>query len=312
MEIRRNVPELTWRHVAGNDNPADIPSRGLDLSKLNRKEFWLHGPNFLAVNSDNWPKTHVNATTKDETSIAVENDGDVCDVKTETCIISSSLSTVGGTNLNNIFEIKRYSSLQKLLRITCVVIRFIKILQARITKSNYSCSLELTSDEIKRAKRIWIINEQCRIVENEKRFRSLKCALRIFVDKDGILRMTDRLVNSSLQPDAKFPILLEKDSYLTDLIILDCHKKVKHSKVKDTLNELRSTFWVPQGRRTVYRVLRSCTICNKFHSKAFEKMSTAPLPKFRVETTSPYTACGIDYLGALLVKDIFNQGNTFT
>ena len=132
----------------------------------------------------------------------------------------------------------------------------------------------------------------------------------MFVDKDGILRMTDRLVNSSLQPDAKFPILLEKDSYLTDLIILDCHKKVKHSKVKDTLNELRSTFWVPQGRRTVYRVLRSCTICNKFHSKAFEKMSTAPLPKFRVETTSPYTACGIDYLGALLVKDIFNQGNT--
>ena len=99
---------------------------------------------------------------------------------------------------------------------------------------------------------------------------------------------------------------LSKKSYFTDLIIRDCHEKVKHLKVKDTLNELRSTYWVPQGRRTVNRVIRPCTTCNKHESKPFKTLPAAPLPDFRAKVDFPFTSTGIDYLGPLLIKNIYN------
>ena len=92
---------------------------------------------------------------------------------------------------------------------------------------------------------------------------------------------------------------------------MDCHEKVKHCKVKDTLNELRSTYWVTQGRRTVNRVVRKCYTCNKFESKVFKKLSAAPLPEFRVKSDFPFTSTGLDYLGPLTVKNIFNPGKDF-
>ena len=106
--------------------------------------------------------------------------------------------------------------------------------------------------------------------------------------------------------NCKYPIYLDKNSSLTRLLILDFHDKVLHSGVKDTLNELRSAYWVTQGRRTVKSVITNCFTCKKANSKAFKKLPTAPLPGFRVKVDSPFTYTGIDYLGPLLVKNIFD------
>ena len=42
--IRKLVAAEHWRHCPGTENPADIPSRGLDLSNTTRRQLWLHGP----------------------------------------------------------------------------------------------------------------------------------------------------------------------------------------------------------------------------------------------------------------------------
>ena len=129
--------------------------------------------------------------------------------------------------------------------------------------------------------------------------------LGIFKDADDIFKLRGRLQESDLDIQAKFPIFLSRNSYLTDLIILDCHDKVKHCKVKDTLAELRSSYWVPQGRKTVKRVIRPCTTCNKHESKSFESLPAAPLPDYRTKSDFPFTSTGVDYLGPLLVRNMF-------
>ena len=60
--------------------------------------------------------------------------------------------------------------------------------------------------------------------------------LNVVIDNDGILRDKGRLENSLLPYSCKYPILLNKDSYITELIILKYPFFVLYSGVNDTLN----------------------------------------------------------------------------
>ena len=87
----------------------------------------------------------------------------------------------------------------------------------------------------------------------------LQIPLSVFVHKNGLHRVKERLQNSLLPYETKFPILLNKNSILVRaIIIFDCHRKVIPPGLKDTLNKLRCNFWVIQGRRVVKSVIRKC------------------------------------------------------
>ena len=137
--------------------------------------------------------------------------------------------------------------MQKLLRVTCYVIKFIQCLKIKANRAPdmYVCADEITASELKYGRMLWVKNEQNVILPNPKRVKDLEYSLGLFTDND-ILRLRGRIQNSDSEFDSKFPIFLDKDSYFTELVILDCHKKVKHSRVKDTLNQFRSNYWITQ------------------------------------------------------------------
>ena len=83
--------------------------------------------------------------------------------------------------------------------------------------------------------------------------------------------------------DARFPIFLPSDNRLTTLIIEECHHKVLHNGVKETLTELRSLFWGPMGRQVVRRVSARCSVCKKFEGQHYSVPPAAALPGFRLE-----------------------------
>ena len=48
MQQIRNVSEPSqWHHIAGEENPADLASRGMSSSKLIASDKWFAGPGFL-------------------------------------------------------------------------------------------------------------------------------------------------------------------------------------------------------------------------------------------------------------------------
>ena len=88
-------------------------------------------------------------------------------------------------------------------------------------------------------------------------------------------------------------------------IIFDCHRKVFHSGLKDTLNELRCNFRVTQDRRVVKSVISKCLICYKQQAKLFNVLPMAPLPQFRVDFTFLFSHSGVDYMGPLVGRNVF-------
>lgn len=56
-EIRELTDPYQWRHCAGEINPADDASRGLEMSDVLKNDRWLKGPYFLHEREDEWPES---------------------------------------------------------------------------------------------------------------------------------------------------------------------------------------------------------------------------------------------------------------
>ena len=95
--------------------------------------------------------------------------------------------------------------------------------------------------------------------------------------------------------DTKYPILLPRDHYLTKLIVLGAHEKVYHNKVKDTLNELRSKFWIVRGRQLVKKVIHRCFLCKKLEGETIFIAAASRLTKFPCNRISTFFKNWIGY-----------------
>ena len=302
-KIRKNLPSVkSWNHCPGFINPADIPSRGAtsedDINVV------VHGPNFLrSFTDEQFPPTPDEPGEEDLAS------DDICSVN----LITDTLPQ-DGEGLSALFGLENFSSFQRLLRVTCYVEIFIHKLKVKCNVVSKSDPLGLPWllhwKEMESARVRWILDHQRVHFSNPRRIKELMYSLSLFRDEEGVLRVKGRLQFMTGNYDKKFPILLAKDSYLTELIILDAHMRVHHQRVKDTLNHLRATYWVTQGRRVVGKVIGKCTLCPKYDSKAFGPLPAAPLPEFRVKVDDAFASTGVDYVGPLFVKNIFQTIDT--
>ena len=297
-EIRRLVPVEHWAHCPGAENPADIPSRGILPTQLASSELWWSGPNWLISRED---------PTKGSASFDLMPNEcrNEMKVKDKRALDKETLSTLvvhGSKNsLSNVINCKDYNSLDRLLRVTAIVFKFVNLLKSRVKLGEPTTIAELTITDIELAQVLWIKELQSEMKGNEK-FESWNRDLNLLADEDGILRCKGRLSNSNLSYSAKFPILLDAAHHLTTLIVWSCHGRVMHGGVKETLTELRSKFWLVRGRNFVRRLIFKCVICKKQDGRPYKALSSPPLPEFRVKEAPPFTYVGLDYVGPLYVK----------
>ena len=78
-----------------------------------------------------------------------------------------------------------------------------------------------------------------------------------------------------------------------------------------TLAELRSRFWIPNGRQEVKKVIRSCYQCRRYSVQPFKQPSTAPVPKFRTTPGYAFQTTGVDFAGPIYYKDGKIQGKAY-
>ncbi|XP_071123186.1 uncharacterized protein [Mytilus edulis] len=127
--------------------------------------------------------------------------------------------------------------------------------------------------------------------------------LGLFIDDDGLVRCNGRIHNAPISENTKFPYLIPANYPLTKLIVMDAHERSLHSGLNATLTYVRQSYWVPTLRQFVKKLLNKCVTCRKVMGKSYNKPDPPPLPKIRVQEASPFTVTGVDYTGALYIKN---------
>ncbi|GFV31656.1 integrase catalytic domain-containing protein [Trichonephila clavipes] len=248
IEIQSNSDPSDWHHCSGRENPADYVSRGANLESIINSQFRMHGPQWLCTTENNWPKSF----NCDFSST------DPCESEEQVFTFACELNTASIINLS------KFSSLQKLLRVTSWVLRFVHNIRNRFNKRSDDLSTEEIDDEL--------------------------------------IRVGGRLQKSKFSYLQKHPIILPAKHYFVNLMVRDSHEKVFHGGVSETLLEIRERFWLIKGRQTVKNILKKCLICKRFSSTSGVQV-TAPLPALRVEQSAPFSVVGIDFGGPLYTKD---------
>ena len=220
-------------------------------------------------------------------------------------IASGEVTSEKSLNLDCIIPLERFSSLQRLVRVTAYVVRFVSNLKQSKMKKRLVDGV-IRHEEVDCARELWIKEVQ-KSVYNNKNFDQVKISLSLFTDDKGILRCGGRLKNAPIPYDARLPIFLPRCSRLTYLVINDCHLKVLHNGVRDTLTELRSRFWVTKGRQTVKTAIGKCSVCKKLEGRSYAVPPPPPLPEFRLSDDFAFTRVGVDFAGPMYVKDVFSK-----
>ena len=276
-----------WGHVKGLENPADIGSRGANISQLMKGKLWWEGPQWLSEGRENWPKQEVSLESSEEVE---------CERK-KVNVLAAAVEYPQG--ISSVIDINKYSTLKRLLRVTAFVLRFVQNLKAKREGKLLNVAM-LNAQEIQKAECEWIKDAQMS-AKNSRSFDKVRVQLGI-EEENGVLVCKGRLENADLSLESKHPVFLPKEHRLTELIVRDCHERVFHSLVRATLAELRARFWVTKARQFVKKILHSCLLCRKLEGKPYCPPPTGQLPEYRVKKSDPFANVGIDFAGPLYVK----------
>ena len=314
VEIRGLVKPAHWDYCPSENNPADICSRGSLASKLVANQLWWNGPEFLSKGKDAWPNLPVNPEVigaEPDTWLQLKKESSSSQKKQHNStvlanVVADRVTSERKLNLDCIIPLKGFSSLQRLVRVTAYVLRFVSNVKRKNERKELTDE-DLKQGEIERARELWIREVQGSVLDDEK-FDQVKVSLSLYKDDKGILRCGGRLKNAPIPFNARFPIFLPRSSHFTNLVINECHLKVLHNGVRETLTELRSCFWVVKGRQAVKTVIGKCSVCKKIEGRSYAVPRSPPLPEFRLSDEFAFSRVGVDFAGPMYVKDIFAKG----
>ena len=242
-------------------NPADIPSRSCTSYKLKSGELWWNAPNFLKNTCDNWP----------DMPTCYESDAVKAGLvkKPQAVVVHSLVSVVKEDQLlemEAIFEIKRYSTKIKVLRITAIVLKFVNLLRQQ---ERTRVPQTLNGMDLEKAEILWIKSIQKSLFsEHYQKLIDGKTVIykqfKLFLNDQKVICSEGHLLKHANIPiHTKYPMLLPTKHYFTELVIKECHKTVFHDGISETLASLRERYWVFRGQEAVKKLIRKCVVCQR-------------------------------------------------
>lgn len=283
--IQNTTTPSQWRHVRGEENPADCLSRGQLPRDFIDNQLYRNGPSWINLPENQWP-----------TEVIKPLD-DFSESKTHTTLLTT-------VTINPVFE--RFSSYRKLLKRCAIYYRVLAICKKRVRFEGSFAWKELRETEIRiiRYLQSTVYAREIKALKTGEKLNFCKILqLSPIFDCDGLVRVGGRLKNADhITYGKRHPILLPSYNHVTDLIIDECHKLNKHCGIQTTLSILRNKFWLMDGRNQVRRVIRRCITCFRANP-VLGSCQMGELPKLRTQRERPFKNVGVDYCGPFLVKE---------
>lgn len=291
-EILEKTDNCVWRHVPTDKNPADLISRGLDISNLPNVHLWWCGPDFLQDVSQ-WP------SQPKYIKLLPETKPDVC--------LSATVA-----DSNEYFKIKfgNFSNYLRLVRAIAYAIRFIKYCR----KVSFASSF-LGEDELRNALDIIIPIVQYEsfpeyeLLQNKKNLpiKSPLLKFNVYLDDKNIMRVGGRLDNSDFSENKKHPILIQSTHRFTKLLFDFEHKRLFHAGPQLLLASIREKFWPIGGKKLAKLCYHMCHLCTRMKGKVVTPLM-GNLPKQRLSADYPFANVGVDYAGPIMCASRQGRG----
>ena len=327
VSARKVVSKDDWHHIPGKENPSDIPTRMVPQFKDAFCDRWFKGPEIL-LDDDKLSSFLSNESSlidSDKSDILSEARNRFVDFDSRSSLdpfeckdeVLSSVSFLFTTDksdsdigLSKIIDVGRYSTLQKLIKVTALVYRFVTNIKAKRSNRPVIEDIVVSSEEQEAALINWIKEEQ-RLLQSETNFQKQTKSLRVF-EKEDLLRVRGRFENADITSDQKHPILLRNvTSSFTKLVIWDSHERTKHQGINSTLADVRRRFWIVQGRKAVKNTIRKCVVCIRFQGRTLRSPPTPDLPDFRVDFNErAFNSIGMDFAGPLYFRNFIDDDKT--
>jgi hypothetical protein len=281
--IRDHTKPEQWHYVSTECNPADHASRGLNASDMLTSN-WFSGPKFL------WTADAIKESVK-ETDLTIGDPE----------IRAQALSTQTVSPSSLLETLSNYSDWNLITRIIARILRL-----AQSSAKNQGPTVEEINQAglriIKLVQEVAFRDESQALAKGQEISRKSKLYCLNPYIANGIMRVGGRLKNSSLSINQKHPVLLTKKGHITQLIIAHFHKQVQHQGRGQTLNQIRSQgYWILNGSSAVATFIRSCVHCRRLR-RPVEEQKMADLPEDRVESSPPFSFCGMDCFGPFITK----------
>lgn len=276
-----------WYHVASEDNPADLASRGMLLEDLKKSKLWWKGPTWLAqkdieLNTINNLTTDLEIKTREniETNLKIN--------ETE----EKSLTT----------KFEEFDTLTELLKTVAYCRRFINNKKKNIDQDKVISTEELNI-ALEKCVKLYqgeefkdeIINlKENKYVNKESPIKSLNP----YLDDKNILKVGGRLRHAAIDESRKHPMILSTKNNLVKLIIADAHKRTLHGGVQLMLTYIRARYWIIRVKTLVTSYIHKCLICAR--QRAYTRTQImGDLPEVRVTPSRPFLHSGVDFAGPL-------------
>ncbi|XP_062534373.1 uncharacterized protein LOC134203539 [Armigeres subalbatus] len=231
-----------WRHVPGNENPADELSRGMLPTDLSNQARWWSGPPWLSEFPSRWPSPGLDVPQTEFTTQEAR---------------TVTLTTFIAPNdqlADQLFA--RFSSYTKLRRVVAYCLKYIDdALRAKIqgitkTTTNVllTTDLEAADCTLARLAQAQLYSEE--LSSNDQTIKSSPLKfLKPRLDDNGILRVGGRLSNAEIPENIKHPVILSAKHPLSLLLAEHYHKVLLHAGPQLMMATMRQKYWVidPDG-----------------------------------------------------------------
>lgn len=301
------------------------------MNKLLQCKLWFEGPSFLLQPESEWPRSGL------ELSPLQENDAEV----KQTCMMTVNKEHTGmdrllayysdwtklrkavawfqkavsNLKLRVIERKKALTELQQQEPDQQTLLRKVgterkRSYEAWIQKGLQGVkSARLTLKDLKEAERTLMRYVQGQHFAREIKLLSIqsklnKSPLRKLDPKivDGLLRVGGRLERADIPFEAKHPVLLPKDSFVSKLVLQDVHKSVGHMGKNAVLSVLRQQYWIPGAASLIKSMVSKCVTCRRYQGSVHQqKMASLPTDRLKPDEP-PFTKVGMDFFGPFEIK----------
>ncbi|GFV17148.1 integrase catalytic domain-containing protein [Trichonephila clavipes] len=271
-----------WHHIASEQNPADVLSRGLLPEELRDDFLWWHGPELLLQSA--YSTTVISEPT--------QRDDFYCKLRvSEKTLETSLLNSKNFDFFNHLMDLS--NNYFKIIHIVSYIYRFLHNCRSNVKKRG-----PLTTSEVNDAE-TWLIKQDQSGINLSDPSGNLKF-LNIFQDDKGILRVGGRLEKASIPYSQKHPAILAKNSKLSEIYFITLHKKLFHVGPQGLLNAVRLRFWALGGRNLARKTIHTCVVCFKCKLIPSSQIM-GNLPYERVNMAPPFSITGLDFGGPYFV-----------